>query len=195
MAAERAGLTQALDLFMQIHGNVTKWNDERGFGFVEVAGTREELFVHISEFPRGERPHVGQLISFSVELKDGKKRAVGVSVPGRQSAKYNYASRNDRPAGSVLSIVIPFAIVLILGFAAYQAVTALYWQMNPADLARRDFASSASIGKAPAFKCDQRKHCSQMRSCAEAVYFLDHCPGVLMDGDNDRKPCEEQLCQ
>ena len=180
---------------MQIHGNVTKWNDDRGFGFIEVAGTREELFVHISEFPKGERPHVGQVVSFTVAAKDGKKRAIGVSVPGRQNAKYNYASRNDRPTGSALSVVIPFAIVLIIAAFAYQAVTALYWQMNPADLARRDFASSSSIGKAPAFKCDQRKHCSQMKSCAEAVYFLDHCPGVLMDGDNDRKPCEEQLCQ
>ena len=97
VAAQRAGLTQALDLFMQTHGNLTKWNDDRGFGFIEVAGTREELFVHISEFPRGERPQVGQLVSFTVAVKDGKKRAIGVSLPGRQNAKYNYASRNDRP--------------------------------------------------------------------------------------------------
>ncbi len=180
---------------MQIHGNVTKWNDERGFGFIEVAGAREEIFVHISEFPKGERPHVGQLVSFTVTTKDGKKRATGVSVPGRPNRKYNYASRNEKPSGSALGVIVPLAVVLILGVFAYQAISALYWQMNPADSARRDFASAAALGKAPSFKCDQRKHCSQMKSCAEAVYFLDHCPGVLMDGDNDRKPCEEQLCQ
>jgi hypothetical protein len=44
------------------------------------------------------------------------------------------------------------------------------------------------------FKCDSRKHCSQMASCAEAKYFLSNCPGVKMDGDGDGIPCEEQLC-
>lgn len=44
------------------------------------------------------------------------------------------------------------------------------------------------------FSCDGRKHCSQMRSCGEANYFLANCPGVKMDGDNDRIPCEEQWC-
>jgi hypothetical protein len=44
------------------------------------------------------------------------------------------------------------------------------------------------------FKCDGRKYCSQMASCAEARYFLATCPGVQMDGDGDGIPCEEQLC-
>ena len=180
---------------MQIHGNLTKWNDDRGFGFIEVAGTREEIFVHISEFPRGARPRVGELVSFTVTTKDGKKRAVGVSVSGRPTPKYNYASRSEKPpSGSILSFAIPLAVLLVLGVAAYHAVTALYWQANPAELARRDFATDSAAGRSSPFKCDKRQHCSQMRSCAEAVYFLDHCPGVMMDGDNDRKPCEEQLC-
>jgi hypothetical protein len=44
----------------------------------------------------------------------------------------------------------------------------------------------------PAFRCDGRVHCSQMSSCEEANYFLEHCPGVKMDGDNDGAPCEER---
>jgi hypothetical protein len=44
------------------------------------------------------------------------------------------------------------------------------------------------------FKCDNRKYCTQMASCAEAKYFLSNCPGVKMDGDGDGIPCEEQLC-
>lgn len=40
---------------MRIHGTLTKWNDERGFGFISQ-GSRE-IFVHISAFPRdGVRP-------------------------------------------------------------------------------------------------------------------------------------------
>ncbi len=44
------------------------------------------------------------------------------------------------------------------------------------------------------FHCDGRTYCSQMTSCAEAKYFLAHCPGVTMDGDHDGIPCETQWC-
>lgn len=46
----------------------------------------------------------------------------------------------------------------------------------------------------PGFRCDGRQHCTQMRSCAEARYFLAHCPGTKMDGDGDGIPCEQQWC-
>jgi hypothetical protein len=46
----------------------------------------------------------------------------------------------------------------------------------------------------PEFRCDGREHCSQMKSCAEAEYFLDNCPGVKMDGDHDGRPCERGPC-
>ena len=42
--------------------------------------------------------------------------------------------------------------------------------------------------------CDGRTYCSQMTSCAEAKYFLAHCPNVKMDGDHDGIPCEQQWC-
>ena len=44
------------------------------------------------------------------------------------------------------------------------------------------------------FTCDGRTHCSQMRSCAEAKYFLQNCPNTQMDGNNDGEPCEQQWC-
>jgi hypothetical protein len=33
-----------------------------------------------------------------------------------------------------------------------------------------------------------------MTSCAEATWFLSHCPGVKMDGNGDGVPCEQQWC-
>ena len=44
------------------------------------------------------------------------------------------------------------------------------------------------------FSCDGRTHCSQMRSCAEATYFIKHCPNTQMDGNSDGVPCERQWC-
>ena len=45
-----------------------------------------------------------------------------------------------------------------------------------------------------AFRCDGRQYCSQMKSCAEAKYFLANCPGAKMDGDKNGIPCEQQWC-
>ena len=40
------------------------------------------------------------------------------------------------------------------------------------------------------YTCDDRKHCSEMTSCEEAIFFVNNCPDTKMDGDNDGKPCE-----
>lgn len=58
----------------------------------------------------------------------------------------------------------------------------------------RDTEESTGNPAAGQFKCDGRTHCSQMTSCAEAVYFLQHCPDTKMDGNNDGEPCEQQWC-
>ncbi|RZL93490.1 MAG: excalibur calcium-binding domain-containing protein [Variovorax sp.] len=61
-------------------------------------------------------------------------------------------------------------------------------------------AAPAGVGASSAatvqqgFSCDGRKYCSQMKSCAEAKYFLSHCPAVKMDGDKNGIPCEQQWC-
>lgn len=58
----------------------------------------------------------------------------------------------------------------------------------------RDNASPAASAGSSSSRCDGRTHCSQMRSCAEATYFIQHCPNTQMDGDHDGVPCEQQWC-
>jgi hypothetical protein len=55
--------------------------------------------------------------------------------------------------------------------------------------------SSTAAQPAATYRCDGRTHCSQMRSCEEATFFLHNCPGVEMDGNNDGVPCETQWCR
>ena len=55
--------------------------------------------------------------------------------------------------------------------------------------------AAAPVAAAVSARCDGRTRCSQMRSCAEATWFLKHCPGVEMDGDGDGVPCERQWCR
>ena len=78
-------------------------------------------------------------------------------------------------------------------------------ELNAAEKKRRTAAASAAaatpreVAPAPSsanssFGCDGRTHCSQMRSCEEARYFLANCPGAKMDGDRNGIPCEKQWC-
>lgn len=65
---------------MRFEGVMKKWDDDRGFGFIEPTQGGQEIFVHIKSFTeRMGRPQVGHRVVFEVELgKDGKKRAKAV---------------------------------------------------------------------------------------------------------------------
>nr|WP_315428008.1 excalibur calcium-binding domain-containing protein [uncultured Albidiferax sp.] len=76
-------------------------------------------------------------------------------------------------------------------------------ELNAAEKQRRaaavatpaDKAAPAGPNLSSSFSCDGRQYCSQMKSCAEAKYFLANCPGVKMDGGNKNGiPCEQQWC-
>jgi hypothetical protein len=58
----------------------------------------------------------------------------------------------------------------------------------------RDSAPAAASAAPAPSRCDGRTHCSHMRSCEEAKYFIQHCPNTQMDGDHDGVPCEQQWC-
>lgn len=40
--------------------------------------------------------------------------------------------------------------------------------------------------------CGAKKFCKEMRNCAEAAYYLQHCGLKRLDGDNDGIPCESK---
>ncbi len=108
---------------MRIHGTLIRWNDDRGFGFIEAAAGSEELFVHISAFPRGARPQVGELVSSEIELRgDGKKRAIRVMRPGSARLTGRLQPRKTprrRPVACTAWLAIACALVL-LGVYAYR---------------------------------------------------------------------------
>lgn len=73
--------TSRITAGMRIHGTLTKWNDERGFGFVTLPQTREEIFVHISAFRETE---CDPALERRYRLKSAPAPMVG-SVPKRYS--------------------------------------------------------------------------------------------------------------
>jgi hypothetical protein len=94
---------------------------------------------------------------------------------------------------SILRILVVAGLVWF-GYTKYQAAA------HRAELASESPDSIISSAQAKqesvsGFSCDGRTHCSQMTSCAEATYFIEHCPGTKMDGNNDGVPCERQWCK
>jgi cold shock CspA family protein len=193
----------APELIMRIHGTLIKWNDERGFGFVALPQSHEEIFVHISAFPRdGVRPRIGETISFEVRSgADGRKRAEDVLRPGGRTAikrSYDGARAHTRsPLGTVIALIIVGALgaVAYEGYTSRLTVNDSRLPVNNEPMIAAPRAIELESEPVPQeFKCDGRTHCSQMRSCEEAVYFLQNCPGAKMDGNNDGEPCEQQWC-
>jgi len=177
---------------MRTHGTLTKWNDDRGFGFISPAQGSDELFVHVSAFPRdGERPRINELISFETETgPNGKLRAVRVMRP-RSQRKPHHARQSKSHQSTVRPAHALLAALLVAAIGAY-GYSRLDSSVTP-------YASDTGTSVAPTpststFKCDGRTMCSQMTSCAEAIYFLQHCPNPQMDGNGDGEPCEQQWC-
>lgn len=72
---------------MRLSGTVVRWNDDKGFGFIESSSGSNDIFVHISAFPRnGKRPVNGMKVMFEPSRdKDGRPRAINVSTPEEKS--------------------------------------------------------------------------------------------------------------
>lgn len=52
----------------------------------------------------------------------------------------------------------------------------------------------AAATAADGFKCDQRTHCAQMTSCAEAKFFLANCRDADLEVDHRGLPCPRRWC-
>lgn len=180
---------------MRVHGTLAKWNDERGFGFVTPAQGSGDVFIHISAFPRdGTPPRVGELISFEFEADaDGKRRALRVMRPGGQKARPHVrregqAGRKGHPMAGVVGLL---ALIALAVYAGPTIKSFFGPDPVPPDA---QVAASINTPAGQSFRCDGRTHCTQMRSCAEATYFIQHCPNTKMDGNGDGVPCEQQWC-
>lgn len=103
--------------------------------------------------------------------------------------------RRDRDVKYLLALIMIGALVWY-GYGNYKPSSAPVTGGERTAPTRASVASDFTEAKPTSaqLSCDGRTHCSQMRSCAEATYFIQHCPNTKMDGDNDGVPCESQWC-
>jgi uncharacterized membrane protein YsdA (DUF1294 family)/cold shock CspA family protein len=115
---------------MRQSGKLRSWNGERGFGFIEPAQDGKDIFVPIKAFPPGsERPTLGQVLSFEVELgPNGKKRALSVQHQARN--RVPKTAQAETPASWSLP-----QLLAIPAFASLWLCVASRWPLKPIVLA------------------------------------------------------------
>ena len=194
---------------MRFAGRLQDWNEQRGFGFIHPVEGGDDVFVHVSALP-SPRPGTEEIVTFELTLdREGRKKAIHVRRQADETAALNadrgreghrlanpqrtQPRRHSRARTS--RVLAPLVILGAVGWFGY----GLYAQGRAASAPARVLETGsrpapARIAGTPAFACDGRTHCSQMRSCEEAAFFLQHCPDTAMDGDHDGVPCEQQLC-
>ncbi|MBC7499903.1 MAG: cold shock and DUF1294 domain-containing protein [Herminiimonas sp.] len=106
---------------MRFEGHVRSWNNQRGFGFIEVRQGEQPVFVHIKAFAdRSAPPGIGQAVTFEIAVgANGKKRAIAVQTPGAPRR-----ARNHSPAqwGTARLFALP-------GFLLIYLVTDILWRV------------------------------------------------------------------
>ncbi len=61
-------------------GKIARWFNYRGFGFIDVDGQVNDVFVHTSDVKGFSDPQVGDTVEFEVRDSDKGPRAVNVEI-------------------------------------------------------------------------------------------------------------------
>ena len=100
---------------MRIIGTVSKWNDDRGFGFITPNGGGKRVFVHASAFRnRQRRPEGDELVTYELAVDEkGRGQAMQVAFVGEPA-------RGD---GKLVPAWLP--TFFTVGFLAFLAATVM----------------------------------------------------------------------
>ena len=195
---------------MFTEGIIKTYNEEKGFGFIQIEDQQKDLFFHIKDFPNKQQlPQIGEKLKFRiVSDNNGKMKAENIirldlkvkEINSISTHRTSYRS-NRKPKEkkfnfiSLLIGLVIFSIFLaiLLPFLSdiYQRETLKRQVAEPTNRASSSMNTNTNVTSK--YSCDGRVYCSQMKSYDEAVFFINNCPGTKMDGDGDGDPCEGQF--
>jgi uncharacterized membrane protein YsdA (DUF1294 family)/cold shock CspA family protein len=112
---------------MRQAGRLVKWDESRGFGFIQPLSGGPQVFVHISKLPRGTRPAIGTELNFEV-ARDLQNRLSAAHVRyGPVVVRKSARERADAGSGSRwLAAAIAVSVLLAIGLAALRGVLPVF---------------------------------------------------------------------
>ena len=95
------------------NGQLIKWRDDRGFGFIQSVDGGQDVFLHISEIKdSNRRPQIGDTIYYYVVTKNGKVCASNAFILGeRNKGKSSFLNQKS---SSNVSSSFPFIGMLVI---------------------------------------------------------------------------------
>lgn len=186
-------------------GILVRWNDEKGFGFIQPEQQGKDVFIHITVLKHmARKPQVGDSILYRTEVQnDGKVKAIKASIEGvavlANTSKSPRRNANP-PSRSLSNTLLPLLLIFGIGIFGFKKYTEFEIAQTPNNTEIETtplYEPQNQPQSAPQaqFRCETGKtHCSHMSSCAEATFYINNCPNTQMDGDGDGIPCERQWC-
>jgi uncharacterized membrane protein YsdA (DUF1294 family)/cold shock CspA family protein len=116
-------------------GKLTKWKDERGFGFIQPVDGSQEVFLHISEVKDAtRRPQENDTIYYHCVVdSDGKVRACSAFILGTRKKSASLSNRDK--SSNVITSGFPTVEVLLLSLLPLVGAIHFTWTTrNPLPL-------------------------------------------------------------
>lgn len=109
-------------------GQLIKWKDEKGFGFIKPVDGSQEIFLHISEVKDStRRPQIGDTIYYHVVAEDGKFRACNAFILGSRSKPSSPFVFLSNKAACNFETKYPFPILEVLLLSLLPAIGSFHF--------------------------------------------------------------------
>lgn len=101
-------------------GKLTKWKDDKGYGFIKPNNGNQEIFLHISSLKNASRrPKVGDTIMYElVTEKNGKLRADKASIQGVKPRTVSLQQKSIKSKAIKTIFKNVFGIVALIAMVA-----------------------------------------------------------------------------
>jgi endonuclease YncB( thermonuclease family) len=172
--------------------------------FVSIAPSHEvEVRLFGIDCPEGDQPYGNQAREALAGLVSGREvrvEPVDRDSYGRTVARISVGERDVNAelvragAAWVYRRYTDDPKLIALESEARAAHRGLWGLEGAAPVPPWDWRHGKKTETAAASKCGAKHYCREMKSCAEARFFLEKCGVKSLDGDGDGRPCAS-LCR